>query len=263
MREEALHLGGRTEMAFGVCGEGASGFVEMRVKAHAGEEIEEFAFGTGGAGDAAGGEQREAVGIGELDAGGVCLFLASLKMALEFDEEVVLSKRIPEAGNRFVKERGVMGAERFVEGAVVVAGQGDQTGRGFREFVPADAGESFGTSEMRAGEESAEVAVPFLGTNQYGQDGSVFEGEFGSGDGTDSVFRAGAVQARDSVESVTIGEGDGGQVAVCGVASKGIGGGGAPKKAERAASVEFNVTHLQAGVFEGTGGGGSGHWAAS
>jgi hypothetical protein len=64
---------------------------------------------------------------------------------------------------------------------------------------------------MRAGEESAEVAVPFLGTNQYGQDGSVFEGEFGSGDGTDSVFCAGAVQARDSVESVTIGEGEGEQ----------------------------------------------------
>jgi hypothetical protein len=263
MREEALHLSRRTEMAFGVCGEGASGFVEGGVDADAGEEVEEFAFVARGAGNTAGGEERDVVSFGEVDAGGVCLFLAPLEMALEFDVEVFFSKSISEVDDGFGEEGGIVCSERFVEGAVEVAGEGDEAGCGFGEFVPTDAGKSFGASEMSASEESAKVTISVLGADQHRQDGSVFKGEFGPCDGTDSVFGAGAVQARDSVETVAIREGEGGQVAVCSVACEGIRRGGTTKKAERTAGMEFNVPHLQAGVFKGGGGGGNGQWAAS
>jgi hypothetical protein len=246
-------------MTFGICGEGASGLVEVCVEADAGEEVEEFAFVAGGAGDAAGGEEGEAVCVGDVDAGGVRLFFTALEMALEFDEEVVFSERIPEAGDGVMEERGVVGSEGVKEGALVIAGECDQAGSGFCEFVPSDARASFWASKMGACEELAEVSVSFLRTDQYGQDGAVFKGQFGSGDGTDAVLCTGAVQAWDAVETVTIGEGKGGQVAVCCLACEGIGGGCASKKAERASGVEFNITHVQLGGLGGGGAGGRGH----
>ena len=193
VREEAFHLGGRAEMTFGICGEGASGFVEVCVEADAGDEVEEFAFVAGGAGDAAGGEEGEAVCIGDVDAGGVRLFFTALEMALEFDEEVVFSECISEAGDGFMEERGVVGLECVEEGALVIAGECDQAGSGFCEFVPSDARASFWASKMGAREELAEVSVSLLRADQYGQDGAVFKGQFGSGDGTDTVLCTGAV----------------------------------------------------------------------
>jgi hypothetical protein len=88
--EEALHLGWWAEVAFGVWGEGASGVIEVGVEADAGEEIEDFAVGACGAGDAAGGEEGEFVGVGEVDAEGVEVVFSALEVALDLDEDGVV-----------------------------------------------------------------------------------------------------------------------------------------------------------------------------
>jgi hypothetical protein len=104
-----------------------------------------------------------------------------------------------------------------LEGAFVISGECDEAVCGFGEFVPTDACGTFLGSEMGFGEEFGEVAITVTGADEDGEDGTIFEGEFGAGDGAEAVFGAGAMEAWDTVEAVAIGEGDCGQVAESGV----------------------------------------------
>ena len=99
--EEALHLGWWAEVAFGVWGEGASGVIEVGMEADAGEEIEDFAMVACGAGDAAGGEEGEFLGVGEVDAEGVEVVFSALEVALDLDEDAVFPEGFGETVQGF------------------------------------------------------------------------------------------------------------------------------------------------------------------
>jgi hypothetical protein len=74
-------------MAFGVGFEVAAGGVERGVEAQAGEDVGGGAVRGGGVGDAAGGEEREAVGGGEVAEESDFAVFAAEAAALDLDEE--------------------------------------------------------------------------------------------------------------------------------------------------------------------------------
>ena len=54
--------------------------------------------------------------------------------------------------------------------AFFIAGKGDQAGRKFREFIPAEGALAFGRAEMTIGEETAEILVAGAGFDEDRED---------------------------------------------------------------------------------------------
>jgi hypothetical protein len=86
-----------------------------------------------------------------------------------------------------------------------------------------------------------EGLVSFSGGDEEGEDGFVFEGDFGADEGAGAVveFFGGVVGAGGAVEAVAVGEGEGGEAEGGGLADEFFGLGGAAVEGEGGAGVEF------------------------
>ena len=90
--EKLLHLLRRFQMTLGVARQQASGSRERAVMADGGECVTEFAIFGGGVADAIGSQQREIQGTSNGDGGSVTSFFLAMKMALQLDIHIAVTK---------------------------------------------------------------------------------------------------------------------------------------------------------------------------
>ncbi len=81
-------------MTFGIARQQASRGGQRAMVANRGEDIAEFALARRGIADAIGREQRKLQRAGDFDGGAVAGFLLAMKMALQFDVDIVWSKNV-------------------------------------------------------------------------------------------------------------------------------------------------------------------------
>ena len=90
------------------------------------EHVGDRAFGAGGVADAAGGEDGEMMRGGEVAEEGELAILAAHAETLQFDVEPVGAEETQERSERGGGGGGTGGAPCATDGAVFVAGQGDE-----------------------------------------------------------------------------------------------------------------------------------------
>src|SRR5688500_11900594 len=127
------------------------------------------------------------------------------------------------------------------ERAFFIAGKGDQAGRKFREFIPAEGALAFGRAEMTIGEETAEILVAGAGFDEDGEDGTILHGEFRAHDGSHAGFAGFGVKTRGTVNAIAVREGDGGETEFGGGFGEMFRKRATTQEAESTARMEFNI----------------------
>ncbi len=157
-------------MALGVAREQAAGFGESGFVLEAGEDVEDFALGSGGVGNAVGGDEREMESAGEFDGGLVARFFVAIVMALEFDVYVAGSEDLDQA---FDVAGVVFEIER--ERAFVASGEAEESfGEFLKVFTRCGRGVLLRAgAQFHAGHEAAEILIALAGFDQEGVAASV------------------------------------------------------------------------------------------
>ena len=207
----------------------------------AGEDIHEGAALAGGVGDAIGGHEGEAEGGCEVAEGFEFVGFVAVEVALQFDVDAVGSEGVDELGGGFAGLLWLSGGEGAADGAIGIAGEGDEAFREFREVVPAGGGGESGAAEFCLGEEAAEVAVPGTVGDEQREGRTVGEGEFAADEGADAVVATSVVQARRAVHAVAVAERECGQAEGGGLGGEVLRQAATAEKAERAPGVQFDV----------------------
>lgn len=127
------------------------------------------------------------------------------------------------------------------ERAFVVAGEGDEAGGEFREFIPAQSTLAFGRAEMAAGDEAAEILVTEARFDHDGENGSIFHGEFRADDRADAGLLRLRVKPGRAVDAIAISERYSGHAEFSGDFDNVFRKGGTAQEAEGTASVEFDI----------------------
>ena len=221
--EERVHGARGFQVALGIRSEEAAGGVERSVMVETSEHVGDRAFGAGGVADAAGGEDGEMMGGGEVAEEGELAFLAAHAETLQFDVEPVGAEETQERSERGGGGGGTGGAPCATDGAVFVAGQGDEALGVGGDLGPGGVAGTFAVGGRRggacgrarveagAGEELAEIFVAGAGGGEEREDAAVGEGELGADEGAHAGVAGGAEETRGAVDAIAVAEGEGGE----------------------------------------------------
>ncbi len=220
--KEPRHFLRAFQMALGVDGEQAAGFVNGGLVADAGEDVERFARIGRGVGDAVGGEEREPVMSREIDECLIERFFGAIVMALEFDKNIFV-------------------AECFKEHGVGAGGEADQAGGELGEFFRQRRAFAFFGAHFHSGDQAAEVLIAGAIFGQQRVAMAVGAGDFGADVGADAGLFRGHVEAGGAGDVVAVEDGEGGEVERGGAGDQFFRDGGAFEEAEGGAGVEFEV----------------------
>lgn len=209
MGEGFLHLLRAFEKGLGIWREQWACIVERGVVAQAGEGIAERACVGAGVFGGVGGDERDVEFLGDADVLALEPFVAAQVAADEFDVEISFAKDAEEAVDGATGERLFFGGEESVQRAVAVAGEANQTGGEFFEFVPEDGAFVFGGAQMDTCEQAAEVLVSGAGADEQRQGAAVFHGYLAADDGADAVGLCRTLGAGGAVEAIAVDDGYG------------------------------------------------------
>ncbi len=242
--KERAHLGRALEMPLGVGRERVARGVEMRVQARAGEDIEHLAARRVVVQHAVGGQQRQALRVGQIDQQRVQRPLLAPAMALDFDEEILLPENAAQAielllGRR-APARGKMPAQR----ALLVAGERDQALGKLGQFLPGDARLVFGRAQPGARDQPAEILVAGARGHQHGEGAAVGHGQLAADQRAHALLARGGEEARRAGHAVAIAQRHGGQPERGGAIDQRLRAGGPAQKAEGAPRVELDVIRI-------------------
>ena len=160
---------------------------------------------------------------GEVAEEGELAFLAAHAETLQFDVEPVGAEETQERSERGGGGGGAGGAPRATDGAVFIAGQGDEAFGGGGDLGPSGVAGTFAVVGRRggacgrarveagAGEELAEILVTGAGGGEEREDAAVGEGELGADEGAHAGVAGGAEETRGAVDAIAVAEGEGGE----------------------------------------------------
>jgi hypothetical protein len=214
--------------------------------AKAGKDIEHLSTGAPGIENTARGEERQVVAGGEFALGANDAFFTAEMLPLQFDINTIAAEGAREAFQDLRRRErfriaGMMRFDGANQRAILVTGQRNEAFGEFRQFLPTEAAFTLGGAEMAVGHEAAEVLVADARFDQDRQDRAALESQFRADDGPDAGFACFGVESRRSVDTIAIGEGDGGHAKFSRGFRQVFGERCAAQKTEGAAGMQFHV----------------------
>ncbi len=164
--EKLLHLLRRFQMTLGVARQQASGSGQRVVISNGGEDIAEFTLLRRRIADTIGRQQREFERAGNFDGGAIARFLLAMKMALQFHVNIVVAKDAGQAFHRASCFFHAAMSQRGGQRSVIAAGQADQPGSMFLQFLLADSAFAFLRAQLHFGDQTAKILVAGAGGDE-------------------------------------------------------------------------------------------------
>ncbi len=223
--EKALHPGGGFEVALGVRREQAAGRFESDLVPHAGEHVEDFAFGGSGVADTVRCDQRKAQGTGELDERLVARLFLAISVALDLGVDVVPAERGDQALNALA----------------AAAREADQSFRIFGDIFGRRRAFVLFRTQLSPGDQPAQVSVAGSIAHQQWINSSIGTGDLRADVRADAGLLGGEVKAGRAVQAIAIEQRDGGKLQLGGLRRDRFGQGSAAQEAEGRPCVQLHV----------------------
>ena len=149
IREEAFHLARGLQAALGVGVEQPPRVIQLALETEAGKRVEKMLAILGVVADTVRGKQAQTMRPRKFDAGAIGAFLLAHQMALQFDVHIAGPE---DAAHRILVPQIVQ--------------QGDEPRGIFLNVLPARPALALGSTQVHAGQQAAEVAVPDAALHQ-------------------------------------------------------------------------------------------------
>ena len=231
-----------------VAAQQAAGGVEMRVVAHAGEDIEHRAFRGPGVEHAVGRQERQVQLARQAGGGGQQAILPAPQMPLHLDEHAPCAEHTAQLAQEGTRPGEIIPHQGPVERAVFIACQADEALGELGQFLPLDAAGGFGAAEFGTRDQPAEVLVAGARLDQQRQHGAVVKGQFRADDRPNAMFACRREKPRRAVNAVPVEQGERGHFEFRPPPRELRQRRRTAQKAKRAPAMKFDVVHKKVGI---------------